>query len=150
MIRRAIRQLLCRRALAPVLLIFALLVSVVPSEAATVTLQWDPNPEPDVAGYIVSYGTASGQYSAAVDVGNQLWLQFSEPTPGVIYYFAVRAYNTSGIQSALSAEVNTSTIVSALTLTSLSANMAPPQAPGATITFSATGTGGVAPYQYKW
>ena len=32
----------------------------------------------------------------------------------------------------------------------ISANRVAPQAPGTTITFTATGTGGLAPYQYKW
>ena len=31
------------------------------ADAATVTLQWDSNRERDIAGYLVSYGTRSGQ-----------------------------------------------------------------------------------------
>jgi len=131
-------------------LIFATCVVSGSLEAATVTLQWDPNPEPDVAGYVVSYGTASGQYSATVDVGNQLQLQFAEPNPAAVYYFAVRAYNTSGLRSSLSTEVNTSALISALTLTSLSASFPSPQMTGTTITFTAGASGGIAPYQYKW
>lgn len=37
-----------------------------------------------------------------------------------------------------------------LQLTSLTTNVAAPQAPGTPITFTATATGGTAPYQYKW
>ncbi len=38
----------------------------------------------------------------------------------------------------------------AATLTSLTANLTAPQSPGSTITFTATATGGAAPYQFKW
>jgi hypothetical protein len=37
--------------------------------AATVTAMWNPNPEPNIAGYKVSYGTTSGSYTTTVDVG---------------------------------------------------------------------------------
>ena len=30
-------------------------------EGADVTLEWSPNPEPEVEGYTLSYGTASGE-----------------------------------------------------------------------------------------
>jgi hypothetical protein len=36
--------------------------------AATVT--WDPNSEPDLAAYTLSYGTQSGVHTVVVDVGN--------------------------------------------------------------------------------
>ena len=35
-----------------------------------VALQWDPNPEPDIAGYRLFYGTSSGNYAHQLDVGN--------------------------------------------------------------------------------
>jgi hypothetical protein len=64
-------------------------------EAQTViTLAWDANTEPDVAGYEVSYGIQSGVYSTVVDVGNVI----SRPitlTSGIAYYFAVKAYNSA-------------------------------------------------------
>src|SRR5439155_8138343 len=72
----------------------ALLLLQIPlAEAGTVTLQWDPNPETTIAGYIVSYGTMPGQYSEVVDVGNQTWFAFAEPDPTDIYYFVVQAYD---------------------------------------------------------
>ncbi|MEN8752205.1 MAG: hypothetical protein AB1Z18_05465 [Desulfobacterales bacterium] len=39
--------------------------------AGEVTLEWDLNIEPDIAGYIVYWGTTSRNYSDSVDVGNQ-------------------------------------------------------------------------------
>ena len=38
--------------------------------AVQITLAWDANYEPDVAGYIVYYGTQSEDYDFDVDVGN--------------------------------------------------------------------------------
>ena len=150
MIRRTPLFSLCRHAMVLAVLIITVLVAVGSAEAGTVTLQWDPNPETDVAGYVVSYGTASGQYTAIVDVGNQLWFQCSEVTPATTYYFAVHAYNTAGAQGPLSSEVHTTALVPTLSLTGISASLPSPQISGTTVTFAAGATGGTVPYQYKW
>src|SRR5438309_6171194 len=71
--------------------------------AATAT--WNPNPEPDIAGYILSYGTQAGAHPTSIDVGNLTTWQVTGVTPGQIYYFVVQAYNTSGLISVPSAEV---------------------------------------------
>ena len=118
-------------------------------EAGTVTLAWTPNPEPDLAGYVVHYGTSSGQYSSSVDVGPQTLFQFVEPDPQVRYFLAVRAYNSSGAQSEFSQEVST-TPAGTLTLTSITASVTAPQSVGAAITFSATASGTVMAPQFKW
>src|SRR5262245_26273407 len=73
--------------------------------AGTLTLTWDPNTEPDIAGYMLSIGLASRQYTTTVDIGNQTTYVFTEPDPSKIYYFAVRAYNTSRQMSPYSLEV---------------------------------------------
>ena len=59
-------------------------------EAATAT--WDRNPEPDVLGYVLAYGTASGVYTTQINVGNRLSYEFFSP-PGYRYYVVVRAYS---------------------------------------------------------
>ena len=74
-------------------------------ESAQITLEWDPNSEPDLAGYKLYYGTASGNYTNAIDVGNQVTYTVTGLNPGVTYYFAVTAYNTSGFESDYSNEV---------------------------------------------
>lgn len=63
-------------------------------DAATAT--WDRNPESNIAGYILSYGTQSGQHTVSIDVGNVVTYQFTPP-PGQRYYVVVQAYNTSGV-----------------------------------------------------
>lgn len=72
-------------------------------QARPITLAWDPNPRADVAGYIVFYGIQSHVYTNFVDVGNLLAYQFNLPGPQ--YFFAVRAYTTSGAISPLSEEL---------------------------------------------
>jgi hypothetical protein len=96
-----------------------LIGSATPLLAATVTLAWDPNPEPNIAGYIVSYGTTSRNYSTSVDVGKVTTWSVSL-VPGSRYYFAAQAYNTSGVRSAFSTEVSTSIVANGPSIISLS------------------------------
>ena len=69
-----------------------------------VTLVWDRNPENDIAGYNVYYGRESGDYTRLETV--------TKPTATILVrgtrtvYFAVTAYNTSGLESGLSEEVH--------------------------------------------
>jgi hypothetical protein len=74
--------------------------------AESVSLQWDANREPDVGGYKVYYGTNSRVYFASVDVGNTTTTTIGNLTPGVTYYFAATAYNTSRLESDCSNEVS--------------------------------------------
>src|SRR4029077_15925218 len=62
-------------------------------QAATAT--WNANPEPDIAGYILSYGTQTGVHPTSVDVKNVLTWQLTTLTPGTTYFFVLQAYNTS-------------------------------------------------------
>jgi hypothetical protein len=88
--------------------------------ASTVTATWNPNPEADVVGYRLLYGTVSGTYTTTIDVGNVTTTVVTVPG-GQTYYFAVQAYNSSGLSSPNSAEVALLVAASsAPTLTSLS------------------------------
>jgi predicted phage tail protein len=84
----------------------AFFIGTISSHAASVTLAWDQNPEPDIAGYRVLYGTSSGVYAQALDVGNTTTAVVPNLTAGTTYYFAVRAYNTAAIDGAASAEIS--------------------------------------------
>ena len=69
-----------------------------------VTLVWDRNPEPDIAGYNVYYGRISGDYTRLVTVTDpraRIGVRGSRTV-----YFAVTAYNTNGVESDLSNEVH--------------------------------------------
>jgi PKD repeat protein len=85
------------------LVLAAMLGSTSVLHAAVAT--WDPNPETDIAGYILSYGTQPGVHPTSVDVGNLTTWPLTTLTPGQTYYFVVQAYNTSAMTSAPSAEV---------------------------------------------
>ena len=69
-----------------------------------VTLVWDRNPEPDIAGYNVYYGRTSGDYTRLVTVDDPTAMIGVKGSKTV--YFAVTAYNTNGVESALSEEVH--------------------------------------------
>ena len=85
--------------------ILAILAIAGIAQAATVQVTWNPNTEPDLSGYKLYHGTASGQYGEPVDVGNVTG-HVMEITPqhGATYYFALTAYDTSGNESGYSAE----------------------------------------------
>jgi VCBS repeat protein len=85
-------------------LVVVLLLNAARLEAASVTLAWDANPEPDVTGYMLRYGTQPGVYTAQVNVGNRTQYSLLSIPEGT-YYFTVQAYNGEGIISAPSAEV---------------------------------------------
>jgi len=75
--------------------------------AAQVTLEWDPNTEPDLAGYKIYYGTSSESYDMSVDVGNWTSCTFAGLEEGVTYYFAATAYDAYGTESDFSEEEST-------------------------------------------
>lgn len=72
--------------------------------AASVSLQWDPNTEPDLAGYKVYYseGTLSPAGATIIDVRNQTTATIPNLDLTKKYSFAVTAYNTSGLESGYS------------------------------------------------
>ncbi len=75
------------------------------AEGAVIKLAWDPNTESDVAGYKVYYGTSSGNYENAVDIGNTTEYLLSGLTKGQTYYISVTAYDTASNESGFSNEV---------------------------------------------
>ena len=83
-----------------------LCLAAVSADARPIVLAWDANPEPDVRGYILSYGTQPGEYSESIDVGNLI--TWPVDLPGPQYYFAVRAYDADGNLSPYSLEVGDS------------------------------------------
>ena len=82
------------------------LLAVSPAPAGDVTLQWDPNPETDVVGYKVYYGTASRTYSSPIPLGLQTTYTVTGLATGT-YYFAVTAFDGYGLESTFSNEVST-------------------------------------------
>jgi hypothetical protein len=72
----------------------------------TLTLGWSPNSEPDIGGYVIYYGFRSRNYTFTKDAGNKTSVTITGLEKDQIYYFALKAYNTSGVYSNYSAEIS--------------------------------------------
>ena len=85
-----------------------LLLALFPAHlsASSLTLAWDPNTEPDLAGYKVYYGTGSGDYDVVIDVGDVIQYTVWSLEPETRYYLTLTAYDTSWNESDFSWEVS--------------------------------------------
>ena len=88
------------------MIVFGFLAVTQAFSAPSVTLAWDANPEPDIAGYRLSYGSSPGSYSTVVDVGNNMTTEVAGLIQSQTYYFSVSAYNSSGLTSPPSPEIS--------------------------------------------
>jgi hypothetical protein len=75
------------------------------ASADTINLAWDPNPEPQVIGYIVHVGTQPGSYTQHIDVGPTTTWSFTSAVAGQQYCFAVSAYVAGPLEGPRSNEV---------------------------------------------
>ena len=79
--------------------------------AASVTLSWNRNQEPDIAGYRVYWGTSSRGYTDSVTINDtanqpvQKTYTVDGLAEGKTYYFAVKAVDLAGQVSSFSDEV---------------------------------------------
>ena len=64
-----------------------------------VVLAWNQNPEPDIVGYEVKYGTVSGVHGTTVSAGLNTSVSVSGLTEGETYYFVLIAINKDGLKS---------------------------------------------------
>jgi hypothetical protein len=91
--------------------ILAMLVLSAPGQDGsryTPKVTWNSNPEPDIAGYRIHWGTESGHYGTSIDVGKTLTYKFDLERlqdPLERYYTVVTAYNTFGLESLPSNEL---------------------------------------------
>ena len=84
----------------PLLLLTGILVFLAgPVYGAQVTIAWDANTDPEVTGYRLYHGTASGQYASLSDVSNQTACTLGGLEAGTTYFFAATAYDSQGNQS---------------------------------------------------
>jgi hypothetical protein len=85
------------------------------AHSAEVTMAWDPNTEPDLAGYKIYYktefsgppynGTGFIEGDSPIDIGNQTEFTLHGLTEDVTYFFVATAYNTEGLESCYSEEL---------------------------------------------
>ena len=69
-------------------------------------MAWEPSSDTNVVGYNVYYGVASRTYPNMINVGNMTNTTVSGLVEGVIYYFAVKAYDKFGDESDFSGEIS--------------------------------------------
>ena len=88
-------------------LLFALCVMPLSAAyAASVDLEWDPNTEPELAGYKIYWGTASGNYTSSKDAGKTPTCTVTGLDEGKTYYFAATAYDGSSNESGYSNQIS--------------------------------------------
>jgi len=75
--------------------------------AATAMLHWQPNTDPDLAGYKIYYGSQSRSYGLSIPVDkNVTTYTLNGLVEGKTYYFALTAVDLSGNESGYSVEVS--------------------------------------------
>jgi len=146
------RHFLLRNLVVTSLILFATLLFSSIDSVAQLRLAWDPNTEPDVAGYWIYYGTASRSYTYSIDVGNVTTYTLQGLTQGVTYYIALTAYDSANNESDYSNEVS-----GRVTETVSTPNVLNGPTSGATgqpCTYTAGGSsstlGHVVEYQFDW
>jgi hypothetical protein len=82
-----------------------LLLVVMPVIAADLKISWQPNNEPDLAGYFVYYGEQTGFYNYRLATGPQAEYTIRDLKPGATYFIAVTAVDTAGNESAFSEQI---------------------------------------------
>jgi len=104
---------ICRVVLVSAVLAFSFICT---GYAMDVTLEWDANIEPDLAGYKVYYDTDSGhpydgsgatEGDSPIDVGNVTEFTLHSLSDTQLYFLVVTAYDTEGLESYYSNEVTT-------------------------------------------
>jgi fibronectin type 3 domain-containing protein len=75
------------------------------SASVSISLAWDPSAGNTVAGYHLYVGGRSGNYTNMIDTGSATSGTVTGLEAGKTYYFAVTAYDITGLESPFSSEV---------------------------------------------
>lgn len=81
------------------------LVASDPRIGSIINLTWNANPEADIEGYQLYIGTESHNYNYSIWVGNKTNFAAGGLNAYKMYYFSIKAKNTSGLFSDFSEEV---------------------------------------------
>jgi len=77
-----------------------------PLRNGSVTLAWNPSPDASVTGYRLYWGGTPGAYTNSAAVGKALTSTVRNLIEDVTYYFAVTAYDSTGVESPFSNETS--------------------------------------------
>ncbi len=69
-------------------------------------LSWNPSPSPNVAGYHVYRGIASGSYTDRIYSGDATSLVLPDMEPGMTWYYVITAYGLDGLESGATTEIS--------------------------------------------
>src|SRR5881397_3873912 len=97
------------RSLLVLLACLSLAFAATPAQAAQMQLAWNAPVQPNgivTAGYKLYYGSQSGQYQTTIPVGMTTTYTVTNLSAGQTYYFAMKAYDSTGTESAFSNEVS--------------------------------------------
>jgi len=148
---------LSRRLFSGFVAALAVLCLVVPAAyAASVTLNWDANTDPELAGYKLHFGLTSHTYSTHIDVGNATTRTVDTLADGTEYFFAVTAYDSLGNESGYSNEVSATTAAAGVETIATPLRPVGPTAGsvGVAYTYSASGAvssaGHAVQYRFSW
>ncbi len=100
------------RLLSGLLACFCVAFAITLAQAQQVQLGWNTplqangTPFFGLAGYRLYYGWQSGHYQTVVPVGMATEYTVTNLSPGQTYYFAIKAYNTVGMESVFTNEVS--------------------------------------------
>ena len=114
-------------------------------EAASLTLAWDHSTSSNTAGYLVSYGTQSGKYTATVKAGYVTSVSITGLTEGTTYYFIVQSYDSANTLGSPSPEVSGKVSAPVLSISCPSPVLTSPDGNSISVTLPPTVSGGVAP-----
>lgn len=114
---------------------------------SSVTVGWSPSTSPNVTGYLIYYGTSSGNYISAVYAANVTNVTINGLTSGTTYYFAATSLDSNGDQSGYSSEISTTVGASgSVVITGQPASQATAVGQQAKFTVAATGNS----LAYQW
>jgi hypothetical protein len=77
-----------------------------PPPSYSAPLAWNGSADPAVTGYVIYYGTSSGDYTNSIAVGNVTANTVPGLVGGVTYFFVITAANANGLLSAFSNEIS--------------------------------------------
>ncbi|MGD8334649.1 MAG: fibronectin type III domain-containing protein, partial [Desulfobacterales bacterium] len=88
-------------------MVLTLFIAPLPAAIAEdVTIGWDANTEPELAGYKIYWGTSSGNYTSSKDVGKTTTATIDGVEEGTTYNLVVTAYDNQGNESGYSNQVS--------------------------------------------